>query len=62
MQFFAIKDGQLYTFSYVSEGSQYRRYLPTIENMIDSVTFTKKIGTQTAGYDGEMFDSAYVQS
>jgi hypothetical protein len=48
MQVFAIKDGQLYTLSYVSEDSQYRRYLPTIENMIDSITFTKKIGTQTA--------------
>ena len=43
MQVFAIKDGQLYTLSYVSEDSQYGRYLPTIENMIDSITFTKKM-------------------
>jgi PsbP len=48
MQVFAIRDGQLFTLSYVTEDSQYRRYLPTIENMIDSITFTKKIGAQTA--------------
>lgn len=47
MQVFAIKDGQLYTLSYVSEASQYGRYLPTIENMIDSVTFTNDTGLQT---------------
>jgi eukaryotic-like serine/threonine-protein kinase len=41
MQIFTIKDGQLYTLSYVSEDSQYPRYLPTIENMIDSITFKK---------------------
>lgn len=48
MQIFTIKDGQIYTISYVSEDSQYSRYLPTIENMIDSITFTKKIAKQTA--------------
>lgn len=42
MQIFTIKDGQIYTISYVSEDSQYSRYLPTIENMIESITFTKK--------------------
>lgn len=47
MQIFTIKDGQLYTVSYVSEVSQFSRYLPTIENMIDSITFTKKIAMQT---------------
>jgi hypothetical protein len=31
LQIFAIKDGQLYTLSYVSEDSQYPRYLPTIQ-------------------------------
>ena len=61
MQVFAIKDGQLYTLSYVSEDSQYGRYLPTIENMIDSITFTKKIGTQTAGNDGRMFDLTFMR-
>jgi serine/threonine-protein kinase len=49
MQIFTIKDGQLYTLSYVSEDSQYLRYLPTIENMINSVTFTKDTGLQTTG-------------
>jgi hypothetical protein len=49
MQVFAIKDGQLYTLSYVSEASQYGRYLPTIENMIDSVTFAKDRGLETTG-------------
>jgi hypothetical protein len=48
MQVFAIEGGQLYILSYVSEDSQYRRYLPTIENMIQSITFTKKLSTQTA--------------
>jgi hypothetical protein len=33
MQIFTMKDGQLFTISYVSEDSQYLRYLPTIENM-----------------------------
>ena len=49
MQVFAIKDGQLYTLSYVSEASQYGRYLPTIENMIDSITFAKDRGLETTG-------------
>ena len=49
MQIFTIKDGQLYTLSYVSEDSQYPRYLPTIENMINSITFTKDTGLQTTG-------------
>ena len=49
MQIFAIKDGQLFTISYVSEDSQYFRYLPTIESMIDSITFTKESSMQTAG-------------
>ena len=49
MQIFSIKDGQLITISYVSEDSQYFRYLPTIENMIDSITFTKESSMQTAG-------------
>lgn len=44
MQIFTIKDGQLYTISYVSEASQYSRYLPTIENMIDSVAFSDDTG------------------
>ena len=47
MQIFTIKDSQLYTISYVSEASQYGRYLPTIENMIDSVAFTDDTGLQT---------------
>jgi hypothetical protein len=47
MQIFTIKDGQLYTISYVSEASQYGRYLPTIDNMIDSVTFSKDTSFQT---------------
>ena len=47
MQVFAVRDGQLYTLSYVSEASQYERYLPTIENMIDSVSFTNDTGLQT---------------
>jgi hypothetical protein len=41
MQIFAIKDGQIVTLSYVSEQSQYQRFLPTIERMLDSVTFKK---------------------
>jgi hypothetical protein len=41
MQIFAIKDGQVVTISYVSEQSQYQRYLPTIERMLDSITFKK---------------------
>jgi hypothetical protein len=53
MQVFTIKDDQLYTFSYVSEESQYGRYLPTIENMIDSITFTDNIGLQTTGNNFE---------
>jgi hypothetical protein len=40
MQIFAIKDGQAYTISYVSEESQYLRFLPVIERMIDSISFT----------------------
>jgi PsbP len=51
MQVFAIKDGQLYTLSYVSEASQYGRYLPTIENMIDSITFTDDTVLQTTEND-----------
>jgi hypothetical protein len=47
MQVFTVKDGQLYILSYVSEASQYGRYLPTIENMIDSVAFTNNTGLQT---------------
>ncbi len=50
MQIFTIKDGQLYTISYVSEASQFSRYLPTIENMIDSVAFTNDTGLQTRKY------------
>jgi hypothetical protein len=41
MQIFTIKDGQIFTISYVSEDSQYLRFLPTIERMIDSITFKK---------------------
>jgi hypothetical protein len=41
MQIFAIKDGQLVTISYVSEQSQYQRFLPIIERMLDSITFKK---------------------
>jgi hypothetical protein len=41
MQIFAVKDGQAYTISYVSEESQYQRFLPTIERMLDSITFKK---------------------
>jgi hypothetical protein len=41
MQIFAIKDGQIVTISYVSEQSQYQRFLPTIERMLDSITFRK---------------------
>ena len=52
MQVFAIKDGQLYTLAYVSEDSQYPRYLPTIKNMIDSITFTNNTGLQTTENNG----------
>jgi hypothetical protein len=41
MQIFAVRDGQAYTISYVSEESQYQRFLPTIERMLDSITFKK---------------------
>ena len=41
MQIFTIKDCQIFTISYVSEDSQYLRFLPTIERMIDSITFKK---------------------
>jgi hypothetical protein len=41
MQIFAIKDGQIVTLSYVSEQSQYQRFLPIIERMLDSITFKK---------------------
>jgi hypothetical protein len=41
MQIFAVKDGQAYTISYVSEESQYLKYLPVIERMIDSISFNK---------------------
>jgi eukaryotic-like serine/threonine-protein kinase len=41
MQIFTIKDGQIFTISYVSEESQYLKYLSTIERMIDSITFKK---------------------
>jgi hypothetical protein len=41
MQIFTIKDDQIFTISYVSEDSQYMRFLPTIERMIDSITFKK---------------------
>jgi hypothetical protein len=41
MQIFAIRDGQIVTASYVSEQSQYQRFLPIIERMIDSITFKK---------------------
>lgn len=61
MQVFAIKDGQLYTLSYVSEDSQYRRYLPTIENMIDSIVFTKNTGVQTTGNNGSRFDPNFMR-
>jgi eukaryotic-like serine/threonine-protein kinase len=43
MQIFAIKDGQMVTISYVSEQSQYQKYLPTIERMLDSITFKKSL-------------------
>jgi hypothetical protein len=42
MQIFTIKDGQIFAISYVSEDSQYMRFLPTIERMIDSITFKKR--------------------
>jgi hypothetical protein len=42
MQIFAVKDGQAYTISYVSEESQYLKYLPVIERMIDSISFTNR--------------------
>lgn len=42
MQIFAIKDGQVYTISYVSEESQYLRHLPIIERMIESISFTNR--------------------
>jgi eukaryotic-like serine/threonine-protein kinase len=42
MQIFAVKDGQAYTISYVSEESQYLKYLPVIERMIDSISFTNQ--------------------
>jgi hypothetical protein len=61
MQIFTIKDGQIYTISYVSEDSQYSRYLPTIENMIDSITFTKKIGRQTTENNSDKFVSTIKQ-
>ena len=61
MQVFAIKDGQLYTLSYVSEDSQYGRYLPTIENMIDSIVFTKNTGVQTTEDNGFTFDPNFTR-
>ena len=42
MQIFAVKDGQAYTISYVSEGSRYLKHLPIIERMIDSISFTNR--------------------
>jgi hypothetical protein len=41
MQIFAIKDGQVVTISYVSEQSQYQRFLPIVERMLDSITLKK---------------------
>jgi hypothetical protein len=61
MQVFAIKDGQFYTLSYVSEASQYERYLPTIENMIDSVTFSKDTGLQTTEHNDRRFDPTIMR-
>jgi serine/threonine-protein kinase len=61
MQIFTIKDGQLYTLSYVSEASQYGRYLPTIENMIDSVVFTNDTGLQTTENNDLMFSSNIIR-
>jgi serine/threonine-protein kinase len=55
MQIFTMKDSQLYTLSYVSEASQYGRYLLTIENMIDSVTFSKDTSLQTTENNDLMF-------
>ena len=42
MQIFSIKDGQVYTISYVSEESRYPRHLPIIERMIDSISFEQR--------------------
>jgi hypothetical protein len=42
MQIFALKDGQAYTISYVSEESQYPGHLPIIERMIDSISFSNR--------------------
>jgi hypothetical protein len=61
MQIFTIKDGQLYTLSYVSEDSQYPRYLPTIENMIDSITFTNNTGLQTTENNDIRFDPNFMR-
>lgn len=61
MQIFTVKDGQLYTLSYVSEASQYERYLPTIENMIDSVTFSKDTALQNTENNDLRFDSNVIQ-
>jgi hypothetical protein len=61
LRIFTIKDGQLYTISYVSEASQYGRYLPTIENMIDSVVFTNDTGLQTTENNDLMFSSSIIR-
>jgi hypothetical protein len=36
MQTYTIKDGKIYGISYVSEGSQFFRHLPSVQRMIDS--------------------------